>query len=99
MLERNPDDKDALRRVLAAHKLETLVRDYRARVEKKPDDANLRHLLGLLERRAGGAAEAMAQYEAAARLAPDRLTLHVALGELYGSRGAAARRAPRWSAR
>ena len=87
LLERNPDDKDALRRVLAAHKLDTLLRDYRARVEKKPVDANLRHLLGLLERRAGRAAEAVTQYEAAARLAPDRLSLHTALGELYRQQG------------
>jgi cellulose synthase operon protein C len=87
MLERNPDDKDALRRVLAAHKLETLLRDYRERVEKSPNDANLRHLLGLLERRAGNAGGAVPQLEAAARLAPDRLSVNVALGELYRQLG------------
>jgi cellulose synthase operon protein C len=87
ILERNPEDKDALRRVLAAHKLDTLLRDYRARVEKTPADANLRHLLGLLERRAGKVDEAIKHYEAAARLLPERFSVHLGLGELYRERG------------
>jgi beta-barrel assembly-enhancing protease len=66
---------------------EAVVTEYEKLVQKNPQDAQLRHLLGFAEQLQGQLAQARQNYEKSRQLQPENAGLERDLGRLYGEIG------------
>lgn len=86
-LERSPEDRDALRRVLetshAAGGLGKLIQQYEKRVASSPGNGKLQLIVGHLYRRAGECDPAIRHYREAARLLPRSAGPHQGSAECH----------------
>ncbi len=87
LLERNPTEGLALSKLLdyvgKGKGLDALIAEYVARVEKKPDDANLRLIVGHLLKAKAEYADALINYEEAVRLEPTRPLVWLSRGAVH----------------
>ena len=87
MLDRKPKEGSTFDRLyqfyLEGAGLEAMVADYQAAVETKPDDPNLKLILGHIYKRLGKDTDAVKAYQRAVELAPDNYYPHFALGQAY----------------
>lgn len=100
ILERNPDDKGALRKLQALYKeryksIQPLLAEYEAALAKNPRNAAVATILGHLEQGQGNSDKAVAYYEQAVSIEPARAAVQLILGDLYrrGGKSEDARRA------
>lgn len=87
LLEKNPSDKQALKKLVELYArystVEKLTEEYEAKLAKKPDNFAFAMILGHLFRHRGEVAKAVGYYERAAAIDPSSFAVHVALAELY----------------
>ena len=87
LLERNPTEGLALTKLLdyvgKGKRLERLVNEYARRVEKKPDNVNLRLILGHLYKATNEYDKALEQYNAAVELDSDSPLALMSRGSVY----------------
>ena len=87
MLNRKPKEGSTFDRLyqfyLEGAGLEAMVADYQAAAEAKPDDPNLKLILGHIYKRLGKDTDAVKAYQRAVELAPDNYYPHFALGQAY----------------
>ena len=89
MLSRKPKEGSTFDRVyqfyLEGAGLNAMLSDYQAEAQTKPDDSNLQLILGHLYKRLGKDAEAVAAYQRATELTPDKYYPHFALGKMHAA--------------
>ena len=89
MLNRNPKEGSTFDRLYQLYLedagLDTMVADYQAAAEAKPNDSNLQLILGHIHKRLGKDAETLAAYQRAVELAPNSYYPHFALGQMYAT--------------
>ncbi|RKU18683.1 hypothetical protein C6503_09100 [Candidatus Poribacteria bacterium] len=87
MLSRKPKEGSTFDRLyqfyLEGSGLDTMVADYQAEAEAKPDNANPQLILGHIYKRLGRDDEAVKAYQRAVELAPNNYYPHFALGQAY----------------
>ena len=89
MLSRNPKEGSTFDRLYQLYLedagLDTMVADYQAEAEAKPNDSNLQLILGHIHKRLGKDAETLTAYQRAVELAPNNYYPHFALGQMYAT--------------
>ena len=90
--ELRSDSPEALKKVQIVIRMdrpgrEAVVNEYEKLVQKNPQDAQLRHLLGFAEQLQGQLAQARQNYEKSRQLQPENPGLERDLGRLYGEIG------------
>jgi len=91
-LELRSESPEALKKVQIVIRMdrpgrEAVVNEYEKLVQKNPQDAQLRHLLGFAEQLQGQLAQARQNYEKSRQLQPENPGLERDLGRLYGEIG------------
>ena len=89
MLSRNPKEGSTFDRLyqfyLEDAGLDTMVADYQAEVQAKPNDSNLQLILGHIHKRLGKDTETLTAYQRAVELAPNSYYPRFALGQMYAT--------------
>jgi predicted Zn-dependent protease len=90
--ELRPENPEVLKKVQIVIRMdrpgrEAVVKEYEKLVQKNPQDAQLRHLLGFAEQLQGQLTEARQNYEKSRQLQPENPGLERDLGRLYGEIG------------
>ena len=87
MLSRKPKEGSTFDRLyqfyLEGAGLDAMLADYQAEAAAKPDDPNVRLILGHILKRLGKDAEAVEAYQRSVELAPNNYYPHFALGQAY----------------
>ncbi len=87
MLNQKPKEGSTFDRLyqfyLEGDGLESMVADYQAEVQAKPNDPNIHLILGHIYKRLGKDKEALTAYQRAVELAPDNYYAYFALGQLH----------------
>jgi HEAT repeat protein/tetratricopeptide (TPR) repeat protein len=87
LLEKNPNDAQALKRLIGLYSkystLDKLIAEYEAKHAKKPDSFAFAMILGHLHRHRQEVEKALGYYEKAAKIKPEDGSVNIALAELY----------------
>ena len=87
MLNQKPKEGSTFDRLyqfyLEGDGLESMVTDYQAEAQAKPNDPNIQLILGHIYKRLGKDKEALTAYQRAAELAPNNYYAYFALGQLH----------------